>query len=91
MTPINVAFEPRLDKFTATLAAPPSRISSSDGLRTGTGASGETLSTLPDIYLSKIISPKTKTFPLESSFRFIAVIIIYLEIVMLIYIIKLSN
>ena len=37
MTPINVAFEPRLDKFTATLAAPPSRISSSEGLRTGTG------------------------------------------------------
>ena len=90
MTPINVALEPKLDKLTATLAAPPSRISSFEGFRTGTGASGETLSTVPDIYLSKITSPKTRTFPLDNCFRLIVVMVIYLEIDMLIYIIKLN-
>ena len=65
VTPINVVFEPRLDKLSATFAAPPSLISSFEGLRTGTGASGDTLSTLPDIYLSRITSPKTRTFPFQ--------------------------
>ena len=82
--------EPKLDKLSATFAAPPSRISSFEGLRTGTGASGETLSTFPDIYLSKIMSPKTRTFPFDNILRFILTIIIYLEIVIPIYIIKLS-
>ena len=69
VTPINVALEPRLDKFKATFAAPPNLISSADGLKTGTGASGETLSTLPEIYLSKMISPKTRTCPLFNILR----------------------
>ena len=42
VTPINVVFEPRLDKLSATFAAPPSLISSFEGLRTGTGASRST-------------------------------------------------
>ena len=46
-TPCNHTFDPKAEIFDATLAAPPNLLSSNSGLKIGTGASGETLSTLP--------------------------------------------
>ena len=69
--PISLTFEPNEDKFKATFAAPPSLISSLIGFKTGTGASGETLSTVPDTYLSNITSPKTNILDLLNNFKFI--------------------
>ena len=47
ITPCKETFDPRDEIFDATFAAPPNLLSSDSGLKTGTGASGETLSTLP--------------------------------------------
>ena len=69
--PIRLTFEPNEDKFKATFAAPPNLISSFMGFKTGTGASGETLSTEPETYLSNITSPKTTMLDLLNNFKFI--------------------
>ena len=47
ITPCKETFEPKEEIFDATFAAPPNLVSSDSGLKTGTGDSGETLSTLP--------------------------------------------
>src|SRR4030043_1725777 len=50
----------------ATLAAPPGTNVLLFAQTTGTGASGDILSTLPKTYSSKIMSPTTKTFALPN-------------------------
>lgn len=60
--PIRVTLQSKLDKFKATFAAPPNLVSSLCGLKTGTGASGETLSTVPDKYLSRMMSQTQEHF-----------------------------
>ena len=69
--PTRFTFEPNEDKFKATLAAPPNLISSLFGFKTGTGASGETLSTVPYKYLSNMTSPMTRMLDLRNNFKFI--------------------
>src|SRR4249919_497320 len=52
-------------RFNATFPAPPIRYSFLSTVTTGTGASGEILSTLPHQYASSIISPITPIFTEE--------------------------
>ena len=62
VSPINVTFIPKSDKFFATFAAPPGLSIYEQTSNIGTGASGDILLTCPTQYLSSIISPITSIF-----------------------------